>query len=73
MRVAYEKAGIILIYLREFQFMVSAPDDSSLLSDQDTNQFLLSVGNDPIYLIKLYNIHFSSLSNKYITSCVHWT
>ena len=46
MRVAYEKVGIILINLREFQFMTSALDDSSLLSDQDTNQFLVSAGND---------------------------
>ena len=49
--------------------MTFAPDDSSLLSDQDTNQFLVSAGNDPRYLIKLYDIHFSNLSNKYITSC----
>ena len=49
--------------------MVSAPYDSFLLSDQDTNQFLVSAGNDPRYLIKLYDIYFSSLSNKYITNC----
>ena len=55
--------------LRELQFMVSTPDNSSLLLDQDTNQFLVSAGNDPRYLIKLYDIHFSNLSNKYITSC----
>ena len=28
-------------FLREFQPMASAPDDNSLLSDQDTNQFLM--------------------------------
>ena len=28
-------------FLREFQPMASAPDDSSLSSDQDTNQFLV--------------------------------
>ena len=30
-----------LFFEREFQHMVSAPDDSSLSSDQDTNQFLV--------------------------------
>ena len=29
--------GITIFFLREFQPMVSAPDDSSLSSDQDTN------------------------------------
>ena len=29
---------------REFQLMASAPDDSSLSSDQDTNQFLVYAG-----------------------------
>ena len=28
-------------FLKEFQSMASAPDDSSLISDQDTNQFLV--------------------------------
>ena len=28
-------------FFREFQHMVSAPNDSSLSSDQDTNQFLV--------------------------------
>ena len=28
-------------FFRKFQFMSSAPDDSSLSSDQDTNQFLI--------------------------------
>ena len=28
-------------FLREFQLMASAPDDSSLSLDQDTNQFLV--------------------------------
>ena len=28
-------------FFREFQPMMSAPDDSSLSSDQDTNQFLV--------------------------------
>ena len=32
---------LIYIYIREFQHMTSAPDDSSLSLDQDTNQFLL--------------------------------
>ena len=32
---------ILLLFLREFQFMVSALDDSSLSPDQDTNQFLV--------------------------------
>ena len=27
--------------LREFQLIASAPDDNSLSSDQDTNQFLV--------------------------------
>ena len=31
-------ACILLFFSREFQPMVSAPDDSSLSSDQDTNQ-----------------------------------
>ena len=31
----------ILFFEREFQLMVSAPNDSSLSSDQDTNQFLV--------------------------------
>ena len=32
---------IFLFFFREFQPMTSASDDSSLLSDQDTNQFLV--------------------------------
>ena len=28
-------------FLKEFQLMTSTPDNSSLLSDQDTNQFLV--------------------------------
>ena len=32
---------IFFIFEREFQPMASASDDSSLLSDQDTNQFLV--------------------------------
>ena len=31
----------IFFFFREFQLMASAPDDSSLSSDQDTNQFLV--------------------------------
>ena len=31
----------ILFFEREFQLMASALDDSSLSSDQDTNQFLV--------------------------------
>ena len=33
MRVAYEKVGIILINLKEFQFMAFASNDNYLLSD----------------------------------------
>ena len=33
------KRGRIKKFFREFQLMASAPDNSSLLSDQDTNQF----------------------------------
>ena len=32
---------IKIIFLREFQPMTSVPDDNSLSSNQDTNQFLL--------------------------------
>ena len=34
-------------FLKEFQSMASAPDDSSLISDQDTNQFLVWAGIEP--------------------------
>ena len=34
----------IYIYIREFQPMTSAPGNSSLLSNQDTNRFLVYVG-----------------------------
>ena len=33
--------GLFLVFFREFQPMASAPNDSSLSSDQDTNQFLV--------------------------------
>ena len=36
--------GSYFFFLREFQPMASAPDDSSLSSDQDTNQFLVEAG-----------------------------
>ena len=32
---------VIFFFLREFQLMASALDDSFLSSDQDTNQFLV--------------------------------
>ena len=32
---------LIFFFFREFQPMASAPDDSSLSSNQDTNQFLV--------------------------------
>ena len=32
---------VFFFFLREFQPMVSTSDDNSLLSDQDTNQFLV--------------------------------
>ena len=32
---------MVSIFEREFQLMASTPDDSSLSSDQDTNQFLV--------------------------------
>ena len=34
----------IYIYIREFQPMTSTPDNSSLLSNQNTNWFLVYVG-----------------------------
>ena len=34
----------IYIYIREFQPMTFAPGNSSLLSNQDTNRFLVYVG-----------------------------
>ena len=34
-------------FLREFQPLVSIPDDNFLLSDQDTNRFLVQVGIKP--------------------------
>ena len=37
-------AGSYFFFLREFQPMAFAPDDSSLSSDQDTNQFLVEAG-----------------------------
>ena len=40
-------AKLFFFFLREFQPMTSAPDDSSLSSDQDTNQFLVQVGIEP--------------------------
>ena len=36
---------IMIFFEREFQPMASAPNDSSLSSNQDTNQFL-GVGSD---------------------------
>ena len=33
--------GITIFFLRKFQSMASTPDDISLSSDQDTNQFLV--------------------------------
>ena len=35
------KELFFFFFLREFQPMASAHDDNSLLSDQDTNQFLV--------------------------------
>ena len=35
------KELIFFFFLREFQPMASAPDDSSLSSEQDINQFLV--------------------------------
>ena len=35
---------MFLFFLREFQPMTSTPRDSSLSSDQDTNQFLVRGG-----------------------------
>ena len=32
---------VVFFFLRVFQPMMSAPDNSSLSSDQDTNQFLM--------------------------------
>ena len=37
----YEIKVHFTFFFREFQFMTSAPDDSSLSSDQDINQFLV--------------------------------
>ena len=34
----------LVIFLREFQFTASISDNSSLLSNQDTNWFLVKVG-----------------------------
>ena len=36
-----------IFFFREFQSMASAPYDSSLSSDQDTNQFLVYAGIEP--------------------------
>ena len=36
-----EKSYFFFFFLREFQPMASAPDDSSLSSNQDTNQFFM--------------------------------
>ena len=43
----------IYIYLKDFQPMTSAPDNSSLLSDQYTNHFLVYVEIEPRSLIQL--------------------
>ena len=37
----------LFFLFREFQLMASAFEDSSLLSDQNTNQFLVQVGIEP--------------------------
>ena len=41
--IAHDVNATIFFFFfeREFQPMVSVPDDSSLSSDQDTNQFLM--------------------------------
>ena len=39
--------GFFFFFLREFQHMASAPDNSSLSSDQDSNQFLVQAGIKP--------------------------
>ena len=36
------------IFEREFQLMTATFDESSLLSDQDTNRFLVYVGIEPL-------------------------
>ena len=41
-----KKYVYLIVFLGEFQYMTSASDDSSLSLDQDTNQFLISVGRD---------------------------
>ena len=35
---------LFFIFFREFQLRTSTPDDNSLSSDQDTNQFLVYEG-----------------------------
>ena len=48
----YMKNAIFFFFKREFQLMASAPDNSSLLSDQDTNQFWCRRGLNPRSLIQ---------------------
>ena len=42
----------LFFFLREFQPMVSISDDNFVLSDQDTNRFLVQVGIKPQTLIQ---------------------
>ena len=48
----YMNNAIFFFFKREFQLMASAPDNSSLLSDQDTNQFWCRRGLNPRSLIQ---------------------
>ena len=63
-------SSLVILFFREFQPMVSAPNNSSLLSDQDTNHFLVQVGIDiklnsssssfPFYFLFLYILQIST-------------
>ena len=38
----WDRESNFFFFFKEFQLITSAPDDSSLSSNQDTNQFLVS-------------------------------
>ena len=44
--------NFFFFFEREFQLMASVPDNSFLLSDQDTNQFWCKQGLNPKFLIQ---------------------
>ena len=73
----FERKELIFFFffLREFQPMASAPDDSSLSSNQDTNQFFIQAGIEPqskLNLIKLNFLFLKTLYEQTLTTIFLW-